>query len=100
MITVKITSERKLDTPDDIAAYLTESQDDTSRGAYHHGEVVAIANRSGLPPEIGVGDVALVLFSEPSPSPYTSVRLLHSSGSIMTMQVQTANLAKRNGEGA
>lgn len=94
MITVNVTSRRTLDTADDIAAFLKENYASGSGGVFASGDVVTIA-RAGLPPEIGVGDVAIVLFDEPAPNPYTTVRLLHANGSLITFQAQTANLTKR-----
>lgn len=97
MITVKVTSEKTLDTPDDIVAYLQENYANMSAGsAFKPGEVVSITTRTGMPPEFGVGDVGVVLFSEVAPSPFTHVRLLHANGSTMSVQVQTANLSKRD----
>ena len=97
MVTVKITSEKTLDTPEEIAKFLLDDYSDmASRLAFAPGDVVSIANRSGLIPELGIGDVAVVLFSEPSPSPFTHVRLLHANGGLMSVQTQTANLTKRD----
>lgn len=97
MVTIKITSEKTLDTADDIAAFLREDYSRmTDNSKLMPGEAVDITNRAGLPPEIAVGDVGIVLFSEPSPSPFTHVRLLHSNGSLMTMQLQTTCLTKRD----
>ncbi|MCJ2032886.1 hypothetical protein [Methylobacterium sp. J-068] len=93
---MKITSEKTLDTPDDIAAFLRSDYEDmTARAAFQPGDVVSIANRAGMIPDIGIGDVAVVVYSEPSPSPFTHARLLHENGSTMTMQIQTANLTRR-----
>jgi hypothetical protein len=96
MVTVKLTSEKTLNTPEDIAAFLQESYADlASRAAFQPGEVVSISSRAGMMPDFGVGDVGVVVFSEPAPAPFTHVRLLHANGSTMTIQVQTANLSKR-----
>lgn len=96
MVTVKIMTERSLDTPEDIAAYLSEHhQAQVERSPFAAGEVVAIVSRAGMMPEFGMGDVAVVLLVEPAPSPYSTVRVLHANGSVMTLQVQTANLATR-----
>lgn len=97
MITVKVTSEKTLDTADDIAKFLQANYADmAARAELQPGDVVAITSRAGVIPDIGIGDVGVVLFSEPAPSPFTHVRLLHTNGNIMTMQLQTANLSKRD----
>lgn len=98
MVTVKVQSELTLDTPEAIVAYLGE-QYDAYRGSapFAPGDRVSITSRAGLPPEIGMGDVGVVLLCEPSPSPYTTVRLLHANGAVMTMQLQTSSLARRDG---
>ncbi|NEU14317.1 hypothetical protein G3T14_19610 [Methylobacterium sp. BTF04] len=96
MVTVNITSQRTLDTPDDIAAFLSESYESADGAAFKPGDLVNVA-RAGLPPEMGVGDVAIVLYDDPKPSPYTTVRMLHASGALMTFQAQTTNLTKRDG---
>jgi hypothetical protein len=97
MVTVKLTSEKTLDTPEEIAAFLQESYADLSgRSAFKPGDVVSITSRAGMMPDFGVGDVGVVVFSEPAPAPFTHLRLLHANGSTMTIQVQTANLGKRD----
>jgi hypothetical protein len=97
MVKVKITSEKTLETSEEIADFLVSSYTETTaRSPFSPGDVVSITNRAGLPPDVGVGDVAVVLFSEPAPSPFTHARLLHANGSTMTLQLQTSNLTARD----
>jgi hypothetical protein len=96
MITVKVTSEKNLQSVEEIAVFLEEGYADLmKRSAFQPGSVVSIMNRAGLPPDIGVGDIAVVLFSDPAPAPFTHVRLLHANGSTMTLQMQTSSLGER-----
>lgn len=98
MVDVKITSVRTLDTPADIAQFLTERHAAAVDGAvFQYGDLVKLTKRDGLPPEMCQGDVATYLYSEPAPSPFTSVRMLLANGSLITTNVQTANLAKWEG---
>ncbi|MFD6321028.1 hypothetical protein [Methylorubrum thiocyanatum] len=67
MLTFSESRQRTLNTPDEIAAYLGETvrsmQED---GPFKSGDEVAITSRSGLPPEIGVGDVGIMLCDLPN----------------------------------
>lgn len=95
MLTFSESRQRTLSTADEIAAYLAE----TFRGmqeasAFKAGDTVAITSRSGLTPEIGVGDVGIMLCDLPNQL-FSWVLVFTSGGQQMPVQIQTANLAKR-----
>ena len=62
MLTFSESRQRTLNTPDEIAAYLGEAfRNMQEASTFKTGDEVAITSRSGLPPEIGVGDVGVML---------------------------------------
>lgn len=95
MLTFNETVQRTLNTPDEIAGYLAESfRAMQEKGPFKPGDEVAITSRSGLPPEIGVGDVGIMLCDLPNQL-FSWVLIFTSGGQQMVVQIQTANLAKR-----
>lgn len=95
MLTFAETRQRTLNTPDEIAAYLSESfRAMQEKGPFKPGDEVAITSRSGLPPEIGVGDVGVMLCDLPNQL-HSWVLVFTGGGQQMAVQIQTANLAKR-----
>ncbi|CAO4196406.1 hypothetical protein [Methylorubrum extorquens] len=95
MLTFNETRQRTLSTPDEIAAYLAESfRDMQENGPFKSGDEVTITSRSGLPPEIGVGDVGIMLCDLPNQL-FSWVLVFTAGGQQMAVQIQTANLAKR-----
>ena len=95
MLTFAETRQRTLNTPDEIAAYLSE----TFRGMqeaspFRTGDEVTITSRSGLAPEIGIGDVGIMLCDLPGQL-HSWVLVFTAGGQQMAVQIQTANLAKR-----
>lgn len=95
MLTFSESRQRTLNTPDEIAAYLGETframQED---GRFKPGNEVAITSRSGLPPEIGIGDVGIMLCDMPNQL-FSWVLVFTAGGQQMAVQIQTASLAKR-----
>ncbi|MGE7153169.1 hypothetical protein ACQKJ1_05450 [Methylorubrum rhodesianum] len=99
MVTINETSERTLETSDEIAAYLERRHDLMGDGApFRAGETVGIVSRAGIPPDLGAGDVAIWLFSAGSGAVWSHVLLLTAGGIETVAQVPTANLAKREAE--
>lgn len=95
MLTVSETRQRTLNSPEEIAAYLDEAfHRMAEESPFQTGETVAITSRSGLAPEIAVGDVGIMLCDLPGQL-FSWVLVLTSGGQRMAIQVQTANLAKR-----
>lgn len=95
MLTVSETRQRTLNSTDEIAAYLDEIfQAMADESPFKTGEMVAITSRAGLAPEIAVGDVGIMLCDLPGQL-YSWVLVLTSGGQRLPIQVQTANLAKR-----
>ena len=95
MLTFSESRQRTLNTPDEIAAYLGETfRSMQEASAYQPGDPVAITSRSGLSSEIGVGDVGIMLCDLPSQL-FSWVWVFTSGGQQMAVQIQTANLAKR-----
>lgn len=95
MLTFSETRQRTLNTPDEIAAYLGETfRAMQESGPFKPGDEVAITSRSGLPPEIGIGDVGIMLCDLPNQL-HSWVLVFTAGGQQMAVQIQTANLAKR-----
>lgn len=95
MLTFSETRQRTLNTPDEIAAYLAETfRDMREASAFKMGDPVAITSRSGLTPEIGVGDVGIML-CDLTNQLFSWVLVFTAGGQQMAVQIQTANLAKR-----
>ncbi|GAA0278218.1 hypothetical protein LNAOJCKE_4542 [Methylorubrum aminovorans] len=95
MLTFSETRQRTLNTSDEIAAYLGETfRDMQEASTFKTGDPVAITSRSGLTPEIGVGDVGIMLCDLPNQL-FSWVLVFTSGGQQMAVQIQTANLAKR-----
>ena len=95
MLTFSEARQRTLNTPDEIAAYLAEAfAGMQERSAFTPGQVVDIANRSGLSPEIGVGDVGVLLCDLPDQL-FSWVLVFTLGGQQIAIQVQTSNLARR-----
>ena len=95
MLTFNETRQRTLNTPDEIAAYLGESfrsMQETS--PLKTGDTVAITSRAGLAPEIAIGDVGIMLCDLPHQL-WSWVLVFTSGGQQLAVQIQTANLAKR-----
>lgn len=95
MLTITETKEVRLDTPDEIAAYLTATFSEmVADSPFKSGEAVAFTSRGGLHQDIAIGDVGVMLCDLPR-QPWSWVLVFTSSGQPMAVQVQTANLAKR-----
>lgn len=95
MLTVTESRQRTLNTSDEIAAYLAEAfQKMEAESPFKTGETVAITSRSGLAPEIAIGDVGIMLCHMPGQAS-SWVLVFTSGGQQMAVQVQTGNLAKR-----
>lgn len=95
MLTVTESRQRTLNTSDEIAAYLADAFEKMeAESPFKNGEPVAIVSRSGLPPEIAIGDVGIMLCTMPGQA-WSWVLVFTSGGQQMAVQIQTANLAKR-----
>lgn len=95
MITVTETSTRTISTPEEIAAFLQSCYDQAVASTpFAAGEMVIIARRDGITPEVGAGGVAIFLLAMPE-SPFSHVLLLTADGLRIVTQVPTGNLAKR-----
>lgn len=95
MLTFPETRPRTLNTPDEIAEYLAE----TFRGLqeasqFKPGDPVAITSRSGVQPEIGAGDVGIMLCDLPNQL-HSWVLVFTDGGQQIAVQILTSNLAKR-----
>lgn len=98
MVTVTETSKRTLEGRDEIAAYLEQCYGQMHEGAvFRIGEVVDIVARAGVPPDVGVGDVAVWIL-EAAGTPWSHILALTASGTPILIQIQTDNLAKREAE--
>lgn len=95
MLTFSESRQRTLNTPDEIATYLAEAFTGMQeRSAFTPGQVVDIISRSGLSPEIGVGDVGVLLCDLPDQL-FSWVLVFTASGHQLAIQVQTSNIAQR-----
>ncbi|ACK82446.1 hypothetical protein [Methylorubrum extorquens] len=95
MLTFSESRQRTLSTPYEIAAYLGETfRAMQEASAFKAGDPVTITARSGLTPEIGIGDVGIMLCDLPNQL-HSWVLVFTSGGQQMAVQIQTANLAKR-----
>jgi hypothetical protein len=95
MLTFAERRERTLNTPDEIANYLGETfRAMQEKSPFKAGDKVSITSRSGLAPEIGIGDVGVALCDLPE-QPWTWVLVFTVGGQQIPVQIQTANLAKR-----
>ncbi len=100
MVTVTETSTRTLSTPDEIAAFLDQRfAQMVASSPFKTGEAVRIADRAGLPADLGAGDVATWLFEMPGTA-WSNVLLLSATGTPLVVQVASGNLAKRVVEAA
>lgn len=98
MLTFAESRQRTLNTADEIADYLSETFRVMQEGTpFRPGDPVNITSRSGLAPEIGIGDVGIMLCDLPNQL-HSWVLVFTSGGQQMAAQIQTANLAKREGE--
>lgn len=98
MLTFSESRQRTLETPDEIAAYLSETfQGMQERSPFRTGEVVDIVTRSGLSPEIGIGDVGVLLCDLPDQL-FSWVLVFTAGGQQIAIQVQTAHIARRGSE--
>lgn len=96
MLTFSESHQRTLETPDEIAAYLAETfAGMQERSAFTPGQVVDITNRSGLSPDIGIGDVGVLLCDLPEQL-FSWVLVFTSGGQQLAIQVQTSNIAQRS----
>ncbi|TFZ59312.1 hypothetical protein E4V01_07630 [Methylorubrum sp. Q1] len=94
MITVTETSKRTLSSPDEIAAFLEQRfAQMLASSPFKPGEAVRIADRAGLPSDLGAGDVGMMLLDVPGA--WSHVLLLTAAGMPIVVQVASANLAKR-----
>ncbi|MEN3213617.1 hypothetical protein PUR23_26845 [Methylorubrum populi] len=95
MLTFAEARQRTLNTPDEIAAYLAETFRGTQEASpFRTGDEVTITSRSGLAPEIGIGDVGVLLCDLPGQL-HSWVLVFTAGGQQMAVLIQTANLAKR-----
>lgn len=98
MLTFAESRQRTLNTADEIVDYLSEEFRAMQEGtSFRPGDKVSITSRSGLAPEIGIGDVGIMLCDLPNQL-HSWVLVFTSGGQRMPVQIQTANLAKREGE--
>ncbi len=96
MLTFSESRQRTLNMPDEIAAYLGETfRAMQESGSFKPGDEVAITSRSGLVPDIAVGDVGIMLCDLPNQL-FSWVLVFTTGGQQMAVQIQTANLAKRD----
>lgn len=94
MVTVTETSTRTLASPDEIAAFLEQRfAQMVTTSPFKTGESVRIADRAGLPADLGAGDVGLMLMDVPGA--WSHVLLLTTTGMPVVVQVASSNLAKR-----
>lgn len=94
MLTFAESRQRTLNTPDEIAAYLSETfQGMQERSPFTSGDVVDIA-RAGLSPEIAIGDVGVLLCDLPDQL-FSWVLVFTGGGQQIAIQIQTTNLTKR-----
>ncbi|MBA9068418.1 hypothetical protein FHR71_002159 [Methylobacterium sp. RAS18] len=95
MLTFSEARQRTLKTSDEIAAYLSDTfQTMQEKASFKPGDPVNIVSRSGLVPDIGVGDVGIMLCDLPGQL-HSWVWVFTSGGQQIAVQIQTANLAKR-----
>lgn len=94
MVTATEKTDRTLSTPDEIAAYLGARYEAMGASArFKPGDPVRVTARAGMPPDLAIGDVVVVVASMPG-TPFTYILSLHSSGSEIIVQVMTDNLTK------
>lgn len=94
MVTVTETSTRTLASSDEIAAFLEQRfAQMVAVSPFKTGEAVCIADRAGLPADLGAGDVGLMLLDVPGA--WSHVLLLTATGTPIVVQVASGNLAKR-----
>ncbi|TFZ54995.1 hypothetical protein E4V01_24085 [Methylorubrum sp. Q1] len=99
MVTVTETSTRTLSSSDEIAAFLEQRfAQMLASSPFKPGEAVHIANRAGLPTDLGAGDVGLMLLDVPGA--WSHVMLLSPTGLPIVVQVASGNLAKRGSDEA
>jgi hypothetical protein len=102
MVTIKETSERTLETPEEIAEHLQGRYAKMVEAVpFEAGETVSIESRAGIPPDLGAGNVAVWLFAAGG-GVRSHVLLLTATGIETIAQVPTSNLARREsaeGEG-
>lgn len=95
MVTVTETLTRTLSSPDEIAAFLEQRfAQIVASYSFKTGDVVRIADRAGLPADLGAGDVGMWLFEVPGTG-WSNVLLLTAAGVPLVAQVASGNLAKR-----
>ncbi|MGN7122853.1 hypothetical protein [Methylorubrum thiocyanatum] len=88
------TSTRTLTSADEIASFLEQRFGQMEASSpFKTGETVRIADRAGLPSDLGVGDVALMLLDVPGA--WSHVLLLTATGMPIVVQIASGNLAKR-----
>lgn len=98
MVTITETTQRELNTVEEIIDHLRQGYDAMAASApFATGDLVDITSRAGIPPDTGVGDVAIFLASETG-SPWSSVMLLTGGGNRIITAVPTENLTKRDAE--
>ncbi|GJD58157.1 hypothetical protein [Methylobacterium dankookense] len=94
MITVTEQTQRTLETPEEIGAYLAARYaDHAAKARFQPGERVSFRSSAGVPPELAIGGVGIMVYDAPG-NPFSHVMVLHSSGREIVVQVPSDNLAQ------
>lgn len=95
MLTIRQTTvtERTLETPDEIAAYLANEHRRRNEAApFRYGDRVILATRDGIPPQFVAGDVGIVLLCDPEVTPLTTILMVTTEGYTGHFVVPTTSL--------
>ncbi|CAO4178804.1 hypothetical protein [Methylorubrum populi] len=96
MLSIPQTSILELNTAQEIAEHLKATFDQMMvEGDFANGEVVDIVDRASLHPDIGIGEVAVMLCDMPR-QPWSWIVVYARGGQPMAIQVPTNILAKRH----
>ncbi|MGX5777020.1 hypothetical protein [Methylorubrum zatmanii] len=96
MVTITETAQRELSTVEEIIDHLRQGYDAmAATSPFAAGDLVDISSRAGIPPDTGIGDVAIFLVSV-SGTPWSTVMLLTGGGNRIITAVPTENLTKRD----
>lgn len=92
-LTETTTTERTLTTSEEIAAHaVAEFRRRQGTAPFKSGDMVRITRRDGVPPQLMVGDVGVVMLCDPEFSPSTTLLGVSEIGMTIQYPVQTANL--------
>ncbi|WP_132256536.1 hypothetical protein [Methylobacterium segetis] len=95
-ITETHTTQRTLETEEDIAAYLTSEFERRAEAAgFRPGSLARLSNRNGVSALMGAGTVVIVLACDPASSPLATVLGMNTSGGVMQFLVPAEILAPR-----